>query len=129
MEAKDRKFYSNPSHNPNFGHYSPPVPTSLLEKLAAMKLNKTSGKEDPPTSQTTGDRTNQNSDYNAHQDGILKLQRTQRMDTTEFLPATNHINIIQQITPAKRQKMDSENSNNQHEDSRVGSAQQASPRQ
>jgi hypothetical protein len=96
-----------------------------------MKLNKTSGKEDPPTSQTTGDRTNQNSDYNAHQDGILKLQRTQRMDTTEFLPAAaiNHSNTIHQITPAKRQKLDSEKSNNQHEDSRVGSAQQASPRQ
>jgi hypothetical protein len=131
MEAKDRKFYINPSHNPNFGQYSPPVPTSLLEKLAAMKLNKTSGEAAPQTNQNTADRTNKKSAYNAHQDGILQLQRTQRMDTTEFLPAAaiNHSNTIHQITPAKRQKMDSENSNSQHEDSRVGSAQQASPRQ
>ncbi|GAU48067.1 hypothetical protein TSUD_404950 [Trifolium subterraneum] len=38
MEEKDRKFYSNPSHSPNFGKYSPPVPASLLAQLAAMKL-------------------------------------------------------------------------------------------
>jgi hypothetical protein len=38
MDEKDRKFYSNPSHSPNFGHYSPTVPTSLLEQLAALKL-------------------------------------------------------------------------------------------
>ncbi|CAJ2651526.1 unnamed protein product [Trifolium pratense] len=35
MEEKDRKFYSNPSHSPNFGKYSPPVPEALI---AAIKL-------------------------------------------------------------------------------------------
>jgi hypothetical protein len=38
IDEKDRKFYSNPSHSPNFGQYSPTVPATLLEKLAAMKL-------------------------------------------------------------------------------------------
>jgi hypothetical protein len=35
IDEKDRKFYSNPSHSPNFGKYSPTVPATLLEKLAA----------------------------------------------------------------------------------------------
>ncbi|MCH89241.1 hypothetical protein A2U01_0010135, partial [Trifolium medium] len=39
MEDKDKKFYSNPSHSKNFGHYSPSAPSDLLEKLAAMKVN------------------------------------------------------------------------------------------
>jgi hypothetical protein len=38
MEAKDKKYYRNPSQNPDFRKYCPPVPTGLLEKLAAMKL-------------------------------------------------------------------------------------------
>jgi hypothetical protein len=38
MEEKDRKYYSNPSQSPNFGHYSPLVPASLLAQLAAMKI-------------------------------------------------------------------------------------------
>ncbi|GAU35043.1 hypothetical protein TSUD_30090 [Trifolium subterraneum] len=45
MEEKDKKFYSNPSHSKNFGHYSPPVPSDLLEKLATMKVN--TSKEPP----------------------------------------------------------------------------------
>jgi hypothetical protein len=40
MDEKDRKFYSNPSHSPNFGKYSPTVPATLLEKLAAMKIQR-----------------------------------------------------------------------------------------
>ncbi|GAU17808.1 hypothetical protein TSUD_171970 [Trifolium subterraneum] len=44
MEDKDKKFYSNPSHSKNFGHYSPPVPTELLEKLATMKASDRSKK-------------------------------------------------------------------------------------
>ncbi|MCI59243.1 hypothetical protein A2U01_0080498, partial [Trifolium medium] len=41
MEDKDRKYYSNPSHANNFGQYSPPVPTDLLDKLAAMRVQTT----------------------------------------------------------------------------------------
>ncbi|GAU38621.1 hypothetical protein TSUD_276590 [Trifolium subterraneum] len=62
MEDKDKRFHSNPSHSKNFGHYSPPVPADLLEKLAAMKVNTpketTKDTADPhhqpqPTSQNT----------------------------------------------------------------------------
>ncbi|PNX86755.1 hypothetical protein L195_g042837 [Trifolium pratense] len=45
IEEKDRKFYSNPSHSPNFGKYSPPVPEELLAQLAAIKLQTQSTKE------------------------------------------------------------------------------------
>jgi hypothetical protein len=45
MEDKDRKFYSNPSHSPNFGKYSPKVPASLVSQLAAMKLQTQNQKE------------------------------------------------------------------------------------
>jgi hypothetical protein len=38
QEIKDQKFYSNPSHSPDFGKYSPPVPDSLIQQLAAMKI-------------------------------------------------------------------------------------------
>ncbi|GAU20573.1 hypothetical protein TSUD_33200 [Trifolium subterraneum] len=41
MEDKDKRFHSNPSHSKNFGHYSPPIPADLLEKLAAMKVHTT----------------------------------------------------------------------------------------
>jgi hypothetical protein len=38
MEAKDKKYYSNPSHSKDFGHYSPLVPETLIQQLASMKL-------------------------------------------------------------------------------------------
>jgi hypothetical protein len=45
MEDKDKKFYSNPSQSPNFGHYSPPVPAALLAQLAAIKLQNQTPKD------------------------------------------------------------------------------------
>jgi hypothetical protein len=46
MDAKDKKFYSNPSHSKEFGQYSPPVPSDLLEKLATMKVSTSKFKTD-----------------------------------------------------------------------------------
>jgi hypothetical protein len=78
MEAKDKKFYSNPSHAPNFGQYSPHVPTSLLEQLAAMKIQKQKAE-----TSTTGNKQQPNA------------------------PPTSTSNTGHaHITPAKRQKMD-----------------------
>jgi hypothetical protein len=45
MADKDKKFYSNPSHSPNFGTYSPTVPASLLAQMAAMKVQQQTPKE------------------------------------------------------------------------------------
>jgi hypothetical protein len=38
LDLKDKKHYSNPSKAANFGTYSPPIPASMLEQMAAMKL-------------------------------------------------------------------------------------------
>jgi hypothetical protein len=135
MEAKDRKFYSNPSHNPKFGQYSSTVPTSLLDQLAAMKLQKTTTADskhpkDPP------DNTHYNQHYNHdHNRMIINLGGAQRMDTngTPQDTTTRSSNNSTQITPAKRQKMETEAimeaQNSQLNQPGVGSAQQASPMQ
>jgi hypothetical protein len=133
MEAKDRKFYSNPSHNPNFGQYSPPVPTSLLEQLAAMKLQKTNA-ADSQQSNYTHTNTHQNQSHSPHQKVMIVTQGgTQRMEINgshqETFTSTN--SNSNQITPAKRQKMESEingeDQHNQQNQPGVGTAQQASP--
>jgi hypothetical protein len=38
MEAKDRKYHSNPPMSKEFGHFSPPIPTSMIEQMKAMKI-------------------------------------------------------------------------------------------
>jgi hypothetical protein len=52
-EDKDRHHYSNPSHGKNFGHYSPPVPSDLLERLAALRVNNQQNNQPEQTSQST----------------------------------------------------------------------------
>jgi hypothetical protein len=58
QEIKDQKFYSNPSHSPDFGKYSPPVPASLLAKLADMKIQ-------PQTNKDQGVNNNQSPQRNS----------------------------------------------------------------
>jgi hypothetical protein len=38
MEAKDRKYHNNPSMSKEFGHFNPPIPTSMIEQMKAMKI-------------------------------------------------------------------------------------------
>jgi hypothetical protein len=38
MEAKDRKYHSNPSMSKDFGQFSPPIPASMLAQMKAMKI-------------------------------------------------------------------------------------------
>jgi hypothetical protein len=82
LEEKDRKYYSNSSLSANFGHYSPPVPTDLLEKLAAMKVNK----ED--THKISNNQPHQNQhkqQYNEYSpmEGILHQQADRSRKATE----------------------------------------------
>jgi hypothetical protein len=62
MEEKDKKYYSNPSHSPNFGKYSPPVPAELLAKLEALKIRPQQSQEDrqQQTQQKHGSYTKNN---------------------------------------------------------------------
>jgi hypothetical protein len=136
MEAKDRKFYSNPSHGPNFGQYSPPVPTSLLEQLAAMKLQKTNADTSQQNSQQQPPRHSTHQTYTQEQDRMMTEQNEgQRMNGLgrSHLITNNISSTTNQITPAKRQKMEINFNNDaqssQHENTRVGHAQLASPGQ
>jgi hypothetical protein len=114
MEDKDKKFHSNPSHGKNFGQYSPPVPSDLLEKLAALKVNHTTTKhseqpqnsenspmEDVQTQQEARDKKAQRLGYRAEH----------QQDQTNTMTATTY---------GKRQKLE--------ESQGAGTARQASPR-
>ena len=58
MEAKDKKYYSNPSQAKDFGHTSPPAPDSLIQQFAAMKLHHTTPMDSPNEHQQTRFHTN-----------------------------------------------------------------------
>jgi hypothetical protein len=131
MEAKDKKYYSNPSHNPDFGKYSPPVPTGLLEKLAAMKIQTPKGHDQQQNNQCSPMQMQYQQITSPVQERILQLNVTNhRLTSTETNQSADK--GTKQITPAKRQKMETEivqNSDSSQMDSpRVGLAQQASPR-
>jgi hypothetical protein len=121
MEEKDRKYYNNPSHAKNFGQYSPPVPSDLLEKLAALRVNKAS-KNQPEKPQTYTEESPmegvkhqyeyEGRDKKAHRLSYSndQLQQDQNIASTS-METTNY---------GKRQKME--------ETLRAGTASQASPR-
>lgn len=58
MEAKDKKYYSNPSQAKGSGHFSPPAPESLIQQLAAMKLQQPTPMDSPKVHQQTRFHTN-----------------------------------------------------------------------
>jgi hypothetical protein len=60
LEEKDKNFYSNPSKGSNFGHYSPPIPASMLEQMAAMKIQEEAEETDQHTTETPNDPTSNN---------------------------------------------------------------------
>jgi hypothetical protein len=115
MEAKDRKFYSNPSQAPNFGQYSPPVPTALLDQLAAMKINTSRGEDPQQNNNYTTNQSQYPKGNNSVQNRIVQLnESSQRMRIEEARQTSDarNSNMVKQITPAKRQKMETENDNN-----------------
>jgi hypothetical protein len=83
QEIKDQKFYSNLSHSPDFGKYSPPVPASLIAQLAAMKIqtkgNTVNNNDNNPSQGNTSHRAgNQgNGDQNHKQDGDMIVEYQQ----------------------------------------------------
>jgi hypothetical protein len=104
MEDKDKKFYSNPSQSPNFGHYSPPVPAALLAQLAAMKLQ-----SQTPRDTATGfqQQTQQNGTEQPKDVG----QNESPMDTTLLrseLSENHNATIGENASHAKRLKLDYE---------------------
>ncbi|MCH82220.1 hypothetical protein A2U01_0003021 [Trifolium medium] len=125
MEDKDRKFYSNPSHAKNFGQYSPPVPSDLLEKLAAMRVNTAKANQTQHPQPKDANHSPQNIESYHGQD--MQSQQEERNKKAHRLSydqeTTNHptsdIVMKEQSPTIKRQKME--------ELPRVGTAKQASP--
>jgi hypothetical protein len=117
IEAKDKKFYSNPSHSKDFGHYSPPVPADLLEKLAAMKVNTEKFKSN------TQQNYKQTAPGPAQQNAPEERERKDYRQITQDEAICKDISLEQttqaQRNQAKRQKIE--------EESRAITARQASP--
>jgi hypothetical protein len=128
MKAKDEKFYSNPSQNLDFGKYSPPVPNGLIEKLTAIKLQTPKNPEQQQHNQSTPMQYQQTTSI--IQDRITQFNGTSYRLTSAGINHSEETRT-KQITPAKRQKMETENvlssGSTQEDNTRVGSAQQASP--
>ncbi|GAU51479.1 hypothetical protein TSUD_413680 [Trifolium subterraneum] len=116
MEAKHKKYYSNPSHSKNFGQYSPPVPTDLLEKLAAMKVNSSqeqSTKHTPtpqadpkPLSQDIPAMNTTNGLQITSEDRGKKAHRLNYNTEAMSTENTQEIAAQHQTFQAKRQKME-----------------------
>jgi hypothetical protein len=108
QEIKDQKFYSNPSHSPDFGKYSPPVPASLLAQLAAMKIqtqsNKDQGDENNPSPQgysnlRTEHHTNREQDQR-HGDEIMGEIQQVSSSENETLDKINQAKRLKMTTAA-----------------------------
>ncbi|PNX79396.1 cysteine desulfurase mitochondrial-like [Trifolium pratense] len=135
IDEKDRKFYSNPSHSPNFGKYSPPVPEALLAQLAAIKLQ---------TQSTKGQSQDQRREEH-HQQGLNHnggsrntsqqlIPNRSPQNTTEFnqITGTSGANNIEANHQVKRLKLAydtiTDNSNNMEIQTLAGLGAQAGQR-
>jgi len=94
MEAKDKKYYSNPSHSKDFGHYSPPVPDSLLQQLGDMKIQQSSSMNSQQFQQQSLSQTMSKVYSSPRDTHNLNLEK----NLMEVSPKT------QGITPSKRQR-------------------------
>jgi hypothetical protein len=94
LEAKDRKYYSNPSQSKDFGHCSPPAPDILLQQLADMKLQHDSPMKSAQNQQHTM------TPYVSRTHPIPNIMQGTQMEMTIMTTPSKH----QGITPSKRQR-------------------------
>jgi hypothetical protein len=91
MEAKDRKFHNNPSMAKNYGSFSPPIPASMLEQMAAMKIK---DDQEAAQQQNDGDTTSEASPNPSY-------------TNTQQNSANSQLINSKSVNQAKRQRMDS----------------------
>jgi hypothetical protein len=119
MEEKDRKYYSNPSQAKNFGQYSPPVPSDLLDKLAALRVNNASANQ-PEKPQKYTEESPMEGVKHQYEGRDKKAHRlsynNDKLQQDQSTASTN----METTTYGKRQKTE--------EIQRAGTASQASPR-
>jgi hypothetical protein len=97
MEAKDKKYHSNPSMAKNYGSYSPFIPAAMLKEMAAMKI-----KDDQ---EAACNQSNRNTDTEAS-------STPSNTTTGQHNSANSQIITNKSINQAKRQRMDSNNPTN-----------------
>jgi hypothetical protein len=97
MEAKDKKYHSNPSMAKNYGSYSPPIPAAMLKEMAAMKI-----KDDQ---EAACNQSNRNTDTEAS-------STPSNTTTGQHNSANSQIITNKSINQAKRQRMDSNSPTN-----------------
>ncbi|MCH84338.1 zinc CCHC-type-like protein [Trifolium medium] len=130
MEEKDRKFYSNPSHGKNFGHYSPPVPADLLEKLAAMKVKPTPTTHSPQNPPQYTQNHNNLIYTESPTMECIQTQQDERIKKAHRINFHNEPQTLTTITEAPTQEQQMQVKRQKMEDNlRVGTAKQASPSQ
>ncbi|PNY16051.1 cysteine desulfurase mitochondrial-like [Trifolium pratense] len=96
MEEKDRKFYSNPSHSPNFGKYSPPVPEALIAQLAAIKLQNQAMRNNnqaTPREEYKQQETEQNGNTNSTNQIVLDRKSQQYSNNNQNTEKAGKSNI------------------------------------
>jgi hypothetical protein len=82
IEEKDKRFHSNPSQGSNFGHYSPPIPASMMEQMAAMKLQEEAEKRDQAKTETPTYQTSNNGmQLNRYRRQTPRVEQINLMDT------------------------------------------------
>jgi hypothetical protein len=130
IEAKDKNYYSNPSHDPKFGQHSPPVPKDLLDQLAAMKLHQQMNESNMQQNQHSPTQNTTHTNHNYGQGRVQQLIECHTTRTQKDPTAATSTKGQLQLTPAKRQKMEQEEENvlTRTQTEGVGHAQQASPR-
>jgi hypothetical protein len=135
MEAKDRKYHSNPSMSKEFGQFSPPIPTSMIEQMNAMKIKEEL--EATRAHQQSGHGSYNNMKQNQkYGDNITQQSRRsnegQKSENLLLHNDNNGQNAM--LTPTKRQRMATGPNSNQMdmimEDTQMaGLAKQASQQQ
>ncbi|WJX52342.1 hypothetical protein P8452_38462 [Trifolium repens] len=126
MEEKDKKYYSIPSQAKHFGQYSPPVPSDLLEKLAAMRVNMTTEDQPKQPHQTLDNPSYHNMDNSSME--VIQQQQEERNKKAHKLSNNPKATHLEQIIGAAKLDQENQIQRQKHEESlRVGTTKQASP--
>ncbi|KAK2419791.1 hypothetical protein QL285_030612 [Trifolium repens] len=101
LDAKDRKFHSNPSLGKNFGSYSSSIPAEMMKQMAAMQLQEDIEAGHPPKQ---GSEASQGNNPESH----MKTYKSCK-SVTKGSVETIQTEIVQNsiVTQAKRQRTDS----------------------
>jgi hypothetical protein len=122
LEEKDKRFHSNPSKGSNFGQYSPPIPASMVEQMAAMKLQEEAEERAQATAETP---TNQPSNNGIQMSRYIR--HTPRTGTITLMDNMVLDKAVETHTHVKRPRLEADNINTKNI-TMAGPDQQASQR-